>query len=142
MTLGVLLFSLWAPDLVADSDQLCEDLKAVYSDRVTCPQDKDVGMVAFSATSLFNSFYKNGINGNYLESLESVTTNPDEISSDLIDFFNMPAAQAVELQKNITEDAKASLGIDLGSALSTARIRVIVNDKIEGTDRYADVVAA
>ena len=81
----------------------------------------------FSATSLFNSFFKNGVNGDYLAALENLTTTGRVNPSFLTD-SGMPSAQADELQDNVTQDAATALGTGLGSALSTARIGVTVID--------------
>lgn len=94
------------------------------------PKNKDVGLVAFSATSLFNILFKNGINIDYLAALD------DFIAKKEVDCTNIEslgirietAARWCEVVNRSNDNAGASLGTDLESALSTARINVKVTD--------------
>ena len=97
------------------------------SDCIPNIADNDVGMVAFSATTLFNSYYKNSVNGDYLAALENLTTTGNVNPSYLV-ATGMPIAQAAELSDNVTGDAATALGTGLGNALSRARIGITVTD--------------
>ncbi len=102
----------------------------------TAPADKDVGLVAFSAVSLFNIFYKNGVNVDYLAALDDFTNKGEVDPVFLQDTLGVPTAQANEfssvVDESVTKTGTSVLGTDIGSALSTARIIVMVTDSPGG----------
>ena len=98
----------------------------------TTPADKNVGLVAFSATSLFNILYKNGINVDYLAALNDFTSNKektvDPVFLKKIGVLETQAGDLASIVNKSVDDEGVQLGTDLGSALSKARLRVTVND--------------
>jgi hypothetical protein len=98
-------------------------------------EDKDVGLVAFSATSLFNILYKNEIDVDYLAALDDLI-DKKKVDADFLLTLGVPAAKTEEWTNVVNtsnEDAGQALGTNLESALSKARIRVKVTDRPGGT---------
>ena len=101
----------------------------------TAPANKDVGLVAFSATSLFNILYKNGVNVDYLAALDDFTTKGEVDPGFLQNTLGIPSVQANEYSRVVDDSVGATgsaLETDIGTALSTARIIVMVTDMIGG----------
>jgi hypothetical protein len=93
--------------------------------------DKDVSLVAFSATSLFNIFYKNGVNVDYLAALDDFTTEGKVDPAFLEKTLGVPSAQANEFSDVVDDSVLATgeaLDTNIKSALSSARINVTVTD--------------
>jgi hypothetical protein len=103
------------------------------------PADEDVGLVAFTAISMYNTCFQNGINCDYLAGLRSLTEKKDinqvsvpglpaENTSVLISSVN-------KIEKNLSIPAtlyfpsKPTLAI----ALSKTRVKVIVSETPGGT---------
>ena len=96
----------------------------------TAPSNKDVGLVAFSATSLFNILYKNDLNVDYLAALEDFTAkqriDPDFLISQGVETGSAHTYSGmVDESVNQTE---ATLGTNLDAALSSAQINVTATD--------------
>ncbi len=118
----VLFFSLCEPPPGSESPpEVCTP------DDIDDIKDQKAAMVAFSATSLFNSFYQNDVNGDYFEALENLISEGDVITEDIIT-LGVPAVQALELRRDITEHAANALNTELSTASSTARIDVTVTE--------------
>ena len=101
----------------------------------TVPANKDVGLVAFSATSLFNILYKNGVNVDYLAALDDFTTKGEIDPAFLQNTLGIPSVQANEYSRVVDDSVGATgsaLETDIGTALSTARIIVMVTDMLGG----------
>jgi hypothetical protein len=94
--------------------------------------DSNVGMMAFSATSLFNSFYKNGINGDFLSALSDLSRNGVVPETEL-QASGVPTAQVTELKSSINTHAATVLSTRLNLASQTARVKVTVTDVPGGT---------
>ena len=89
------------------------------------PRDKGVGMVAFSATSLFNIFYKNGIDGDFLTALDELVSKK-AVDPGFLQTQGLSVTQANVVVGSV-DTAEGTL-VNLGTALSTARINVMVTD--------------
>ena len=101
----------------------------------TAPTNKDVGLVAFSAISLFNILYKNGDNVDYLAALDDFTTKGEVDPAFLQNTLGIPSVQANEYSRVVDDsvgETGSALETDIGSALSTARIIVMVTDMLGG----------
>ena len=100
------------------------------------PADHDVGLVAFSATSLFNVLYKNNVKTvDYLAALDDFV-DKKSIDPVFLSTSGVPPAQATELAdvaNTSNQEAGDDLGTDLGSALSKGRIHVTVTGTAGGT---------
>ena len=99
-------------------------------------KDKDVGMVAFSATSLFNILYKNEIDVDYLAALDNLIDN-DEKEVDPIDLVSIgiseeDAEKWSDVVNRSNDGAGEDLGTNLKKALSTARVNITVTDISDG----------
>jgi hypothetical protein len=96
--------------------------------------NSEVGLVAFSATALFNIFYKNGLDVDFPEALADLVDNVSEDPENPVDPAFMeaqgiPAARAQELAGKVNDSigkAEVDLDTDLATALSTARVHVTV----------------
>ena len=98
------------------------------------PTDEDAGLVAFSAASLFNILYKNGVNADFLSLLDDLVENKF-VAPESLEKRGVPADKAVGWSAlvNVSNDNAASeLRTDLTSALSKARITVTVTDTLGG----------
>ena len=69
------------------------------------PADKDVGLVAFSATSLFNILYKNNTNADFLTILEDFIENKTVVAGSLI-ANGVPSAKADEWSTRVNSGNK------------------------------------
>jgi hypothetical protein len=90
--------------------------------------DKEVGLVAFSATALFNIFFQNGINVDYLAALDAFLTNKEVVPADL-ERLGVPPTQTQELAGIVNGSvttAEEDLNTDLAVASTTSRIIVRV----------------
>ncbi len=100
--------------------------------------DEGVGLVAYSATSLFNIFYQNETNADYLAALRDFIAQKEVDSDFLVDKLGLSKAEAENAAKIVNlavETAeKDVLEIDLESALTTARINVTVLDRGTGVE--------
>ena len=104
----------------------------------TSVKDKNVGLVAFSAASLFNILYKNGMDVDYLAALDGLIDNQEVRSEDLED-LEIPKEDAEKWSEVVnTSNVDAGKDLDptnpviLGDALSKARIKVTVLDWLDG----------
>ncbi len=103
------------------------------------PQNNDVGLVAFTATALFNSFYKNGLEAEYTTIIQALS---DNLTTDLtvdpafLESQGLPPEQAALVSDSI-KTAGEQLGTELPKALSTARVNVTVTDADDG-DRLVE----
>jgi hypothetical protein len=100
------------------------------------PNDEDVGIVAFSAASLFNILYKNGKDVDYLTALDNLIDN-DNKEVDSADLVSLGISKAdadkwAPLVNASNKDAGDTLGTSLTVAFSTARIKVRVTDRPGG----------
>jgi hypothetical protein len=96
--------------------------------------DADVGIVAFSAVSLFNALFRNGNNVDFPAALNDLV-NKAVVDPSFLETLGVPAPQADTLAGVVNDSittAEADLGTALGSALSTARIQVTVTDAVSG----------
>ena len=126
---GVLTFSLCAPPPgEVDPPDNC----VLNTDNDDSEMDNNVGMMAFSATSIFNSFYKNNINGDFLSALSDLSQN-GEVPAAELQASGVPTAQVTELSRNITDHAEIVLNTGLKLASQTARVKVTVTDVPGGT---------
>jgi hypothetical protein len=94
------------------------------------PQNFDVGLVAFTATALYNSFYKNGLKTDYaamIQALSAHLTADLTVDPAFLESLGLPADQATVVSESI-RTAGEQLDTDLPAALSTARINVTVLD--------------
>ncbi len=102
----------------------------------TSVKDKDVGLVAFSATSLFNILYKNESDVDYLTLLDSlIESDEKEVKPEDLIELGIPEKDAENWSKVVNdsnEEAGKDLGTNLDRALSTARIKVTVLDRPGG----------
>ncbi len=98
------------------------------------PNDEDVGLVAFSATSLFNILYKNEMDVDYLAALDGFIdkkeVDPEDLES--LDIPKEDAEKWAEVVNTSNDTAGDELGTNLNEALSTARIKVKVTDRAGG----------
>ncbi len=99
--------------------------------------DEGVGLVAYSATSLFNIFYQNEINADYLAALRDFIAKREVDSVFLVDKLGLSEAEAENAAMIVndaveTAEGEDVLDIDLESALTTARINVTVLDRDMG----------
>ena len=95
------------------------------------PNDDDVGLVAFSATSLFNILYKNEMDVDYLAALDGFI-DKKEVDPEDLESLNIPKEDAekwAQVVNTSNDTAGDELGTNLNEALSTARIRVTVTDQ-------------
>ena len=86
--------------------------------------------MAFSATSLFNILYKNGVNFDYLGALDDLVVKK-LVDSNFLETIGIPTGQAVAWSNTVNTSNEAAanvLGTGMASALSTARINVTVSD--------------
>jgi hypothetical protein len=95
-------------------------------------ENKPAKWVAFSATALFNIFYKNGEDVDYLAALNDLTVD-GEVDAAFLQSQGIAPDQAEEYQRIVNADIrKAGLVLDqdgdLQKALKTARINVTVID--------------
>jgi hypothetical protein len=98
------------------------------------PQNFDVGLVAFTATALYNSFYKNGLETDYaamIQALSAHLTADLTVDPSFLESLGLPADQATVVSESI-RTAGEQLNTDLPAALSTARINVTVLDADDG----------
>ncbi|MEN8244369.1 MAG: hypothetical protein ABFS43_05660, partial [Thermodesulfobacteriota bacterium] len=94
------------------------------------PADEDVGLVAFSATALFNILFKNGVNVDYLAALDDFVDNAS-VDSEFLEGHGIPPDKAAEwsdIVNDSNEETAEDLGSELESALSMSRINVTVTD--------------
>ena len=94
------------------------------------PADEDAGLVAFSATSLFNVLYKNGVNADFLSLLDDLVEN-QSTSPESLEKSGVPADKAAGWSAlvNVSNDSAGSaLGTNLQSALTKSRVTVTVTD--------------
>jgi hypothetical protein len=96
--------------------------------------DAGVGLVAFSATSLFNIFFQDEINVDYLAALDNFIANGEVDADFLHEKLGLPRAEAENaknvVNESVTEAEKPKvLNIQLEEALTTARIKVTVTDQ-------------
>jgi formylglycine-generating enzyme required for sulfatase activity len=98
------------------------------------PNDEDVGIVAFSAASLFNILYKNGEDVDFLTALDNLIGKKEVKSADLVSLgISKPDADKwAPLVNASNEGAGDTLDTSLSEAFSTARIKVRVTDKPGG----------
>jgi hypothetical protein len=96
----------------------------------TLPRNSEVGIVAFSATALFNIFHKNGLNTDFLA---LISTLEDHLTADMtidpvfLEGRGLPRDQAEKVSDAI-KTAGDRLDTDLQKGLSTARLVVTVRD--------------
>jgi hypothetical protein len=103
----------------------------------TEPDNEGVGLVAFSATALFNAFNKNGLDIDFLAALDDLVDNAVETPSNPVDpaFLQNQGLTASQSQSvasvvnNSIENTSQQLETDLDVALSTGRLHVIVQDE-------------
>lgn len=96
----------------------------------TEPANANVGLMAFSATSLFDILYKNGNNVDYLAALDDLTKKAT-VDSDFLIQLSVPPDQATAYQDIVNDSVgrtETDLNSNLEDALSTATIRVTVTD--------------
>ena len=96
--------------------------------------DEGVGLVAYSATSLFNIFYQNETNADYLAALRDFIAQKEVDADFLVDQLGLSEAEAENAATIVNEAVDTAekedvLDIDLESALTTARINVTVLDR-------------
>jgi hypothetical protein len=92
--------------------------------------DKEVGLVAFSATALFNILFKKDINVDYLAALDAFLTNKEVVPADL-ERLGVAPTQTQELAGIVNGSvttAEGDLGTDLAVASTTSRIIVRVTN--------------
>ena len=100
----------------------------------TTPANKEVGLMAFSATSLFNILYKNKADVDYLAALDDFTQK-QRLDPDFLKDQGLPTDQAAhysDIVDEAIEDTGTTLDTNLDSALSTTRINVTVTDTTGG----------
>ena len=106
------------------------------------PMDDDVGLVAFSATSLFNILYKNEVDVDYLAALDNLI-DKKELDSEDLKKLGIPEEDAKNWSKVVNDsndDAGDALGTNLNEALSTARINVkVTRQAVWAMDTGAEV---
>jgi hypothetical protein len=103
----------------------------------TEPNNEGVGLVAFSATALFNAFNKNGLDFDFLTAVDDLVDKAAETPLNPVDatFLRDQGLTATQAQSvaaavnNSIEDTSQQLGTNLNLALSTGRIYVIVMDE-------------
>ncbi|MEJ2643163.1 MAG: hypothetical protein P8010_26760, partial [Desulfosarcinaceae bacterium] len=107
-------------------------LTDITLDPTSLPEDSDVGLVAFTVTALFNTFYKNNLNVDFPAAIADLTSKGSVDPAYL-------AAQGVSAdQTQVVRDAVATAGdashlnTNLQAALSTARINVTVMGAQDG----------
>lgn len=93
--------------------------------------DKDVKLVAFSVTALFNAFYKNDLD---MDFLTAITELPDNLAAlpAFLEDMGLPGGQA-DIVNTAIATAAGELGTSLEAALSTARMKVTVLDAADGS---------
>ena len=98
------------------------------------PADKDTGVAAFSATSLFNVLYKNGTDADFLTLLDDFVENRTVAQESLTQAgVSQAQAQAFSAIANTSnETTAAELGTSLDAALSKAEINVTVTESTGG----------
>nr|MDJ0783782.1 BACON domain-containing carbohydrate-binding protein [Desulfosarcinaceae bacterium] len=112
-----------------------------FTAKTEAATNPEVGLVAFSATALFNIFYKNALDVDYLAALADMVDNAPADPQNPVDpaFLEgqaIPAARAQALADivNSSVDATATeLGTALDAGLSTARIQVTVMSAADGS---------
>lgn len=108
----------------------------------TTPANEDVGLVAFSATALFNAFYKNDLNANFPVALADMAAKL-LVDSAFLEDQGIPIeeGQAVADLVNLSVDTTgAELGSDLDTAMSIGRLKVRVEDAGDGSPIAGAVV--
>ncbi len=136
-------------NFLADIDGLDIQVQFDSSDSVngfrlrpdTEPVNQAVGLVAFSATALFNAFNKNDLNVDFLAAIDDMAGNTVEdpaspIDSEFLADLGVPAEQTQNLATVVNtsiEDTADQLDTDLGAALSTGRLIVNVTDSRDGS---------
>lgn len=106
----------------------------------TEPANQAVGLVAFSATALFNVFNKNDLNVDFLAAIDDMveTTSEDPanpVDPEFLSNLGVPSEQTQNLATTVNtsiEDTADELETDLGAALSTGRLIVLVTDSRDG----------
>jgi hypothetical protein len=118
-------------DIVTDGDEITE-FKLLSDDNI--PNDEDVGLVAFSATALYNILYKNEANVDFMTALDDFF-DEQSVNSALLETLGVPTNKAFEWAKvvNTSNSVVASkFSTDLGTALTKARINVRVAYSSQG----------
>ena len=90
--------------------------------------DNDASMVAFTATSLYLSYIKNGINRDYIGVLNEVAAAEEVTQNNT----GLSGARLTVLNESVTTAAN-DLSTGFGHALKTARIKVTVTDSSDGS---------
>jgi hypothetical protein len=109
------------------------------------PANNEVGLVAFSATAVFNAFLKGDLDVDFTAAIADLADNL-ALTTEFLEAQGVPAAQAQEtaaLVNPAISDAEGQLGTTLAEALSTARIVVTVLDAADGSpipDAVVDIV--
>jgi protocatechuate 3,4-dioxygenase beta subunit len=99
------------------------------------PTNSEVGLVAFSATALFNAFLKGDLDVDFPAAIDDLVDNL-RLTTDFLEAQGVSATQAQEtaaLVNPAISNAEGQLGTTLAEALSTARIEVTVLDAADGS---------
>jgi 5-hydroxyisourate hydrolase-like protein (transthyretin family) len=99
------------------------------------PANNEMGMVAFSATALFNTFLKGDQDVDFPAAIEDLAENLT-LRPAFLEAQGVPAAQAQEsatLVNTAIGNAAGQLGTTIASAFSTVRITVTVVDAADGS---------
>jgi hypothetical protein len=99
-------------------------LTGVTLDPGTSPANNDVGLVAFTVTALYNTFYKNNLNVDFSAVIADLvskgTVDPSYLAAQGV------SADQAQVVSDAVDTAGDALQTDLPTALSTARINVTV----------------
>lgn len=96
----------------------------------TAPNDKDVGLVAFSVTALFNALLKDDLDVDFLAAIDDLVAN-SSVTPAFLESQGVPSAEAqalVDVLNPAIDATEAELGATLGAALSKARVNVRVTN--------------
>lgn len=108
----------------------------------TTPDNADMGLVAFSATALFNAFYKNDLDVDFPMVLAELTESL-RVDPDFLEVQGVPATevQAVaDLVNTSIDNTEGDLGTEIGAALAKGRLKVRVRDAADGSPIAGAVV--
>ena len=118
---------------VVRENQMITDFNLIDHQNIT---NKEVGLVGFAATALYNIFLQNQIEIDYMKTLDDFI-NARAVDPDfLVNMFGISAAQADELAgivNGAVDRAETVLSSNLEAALTTSRIRVRVTHMLDGT---------
>lgn len=93
----------------------------------TTPTNDDVGPMAFSASALYLSYFKNDINNDYLATLKRFLSDPDLGDGELQSLINLPDNELQVLDASANAAAGA-LNTGFSHASERARLKVTVVD--------------